>query len=268
MELPFIKKAIAIGECHGILNLMDFKLEIIHGFLRRNMSLTIFLERGFDQQGQINSWMNSGYPDQEFKKRFLNPTTSLFLNDQYLFLDGLAQLYHAHSDQLNIHCIDISFDNPSEVQSQRVLSCTDEDQFDQLREEFIIDRMREYQSLLHHTDKIIWFCGNMHASKTANYFPLDDKSSLHIRTSSMWLDSEFDLESVFTLPFSGDSTYQKNGRLAQSHFAPQSSIFETLTHKPFDGLRSTSSLEIPSPEFIESYDWVFGIKKALHSEII
>lgn len=260
MQIPMQAKALAFGEVHGINGLPDLKIGLIRSWLDQNQSVCLLLERGVDQQSAIENWMRDGHPTNSFLQRFINPNTSLFFETEYNFLDSLAKLHLSYPGQLQVFCVDIAFDDSDDTTSKSILSEGDEDLFDQRREQFIIEEMQTHERTLSASQKIMWIAGNMHASKTAHYFPLDEVSVSHILTSSMWLHERFGLESIYTLAFSGQARYQSEAGLALHPLSPSSLEFQHLT--AFQGFRPTHSLPGLSPEFRNSYDWILGIPDA------
>lgn len=120
--------------------------------------------------------------------------------------------------------------------------------------------MQTHKQTLDRSDRILWVAGNMHASKTSHYFSLHGPPLEHVDTSAMWLDEQYGLESIFTLPFSGFSNYQHHGKMALSEFKIQSPLFTTLN--TFEGLQATASLHPLSEVFQKSYDWIYGLRQA------
>lgn len=268
MKISFSKKSIAFGELHGILNLTKIKLEIIRQLACEGHSILICLERDFDQQKLIEDWLISGKPNQILKEKFLSPISSQFLEDQFIFFDQLASLRHQYGDKIKVLCVDIAFNNSNDDISKEILATQDEDKFDASREQFIIGRLQMYQSILDESDKIIWISGNMHASKTAYYFPLKTECCPHVSTVAMWLNQKYGLESIFTLPFSGAFNYQSGQKMVVSEFKIQSSALNDLALSPFDGFKSTEVFPNLSKKFKDSYDWIYGLQEATPSRAI
>ncbi len=259
----FKKKALAFGEVHGISGLTKAKLDIITNWLLQDLIISICLERDSDQQAQIEDWIQSNKVSNEFKSRFLTSTTSQFLDDQYYFFQELSLIALNYPRKIKVFCVDISFNEPTDEASRLVLSARDEDHFDSLREKFIIERLREHQPCLDRSDKVLWIAGNMHASKTSNYFPLNGSASNHIPTAAMWLDETYGLESIYTLPFSGAYSYQQQGNLKINEFESTDWAGES-----FDGFRPAKAISKLSNDFKMSYDWVYGIKNAIAARSI
>lgn len=258
----FSKKAVAFGEIHGISNLVQPQIEIIRDWLVKGHSVSVCLERAFNQQELIEDWLSTGRPGADLSDGFLDPKTSHHLDNQLFFLSKASLLRKQFPGKMHVLCVDIAFENAEDEASREILKIKDEDEFDKRREDFILARMQDHGHVLHGSDKIIWIAGNMHASKTARYFPLNGGSSSHIPTAAMWLDEQYGLESVFTLPFSGALNYQSGGRLIRSEIEVTSPEFSGLMAAPFDGFRPSVHFQNLSADFKNSYDWIFGIKRA------
>lgn len=258
-------KAIAFGEIHGIRNLIHIKVSFIDSLLKSGCKVFVGLERDFDQSENINAWMKTGETPSELLKRFVHPTTSSFLCDQFDFLNDLSHLYRAYPNQMKIHCLDISFSTESETdRSREIRNITDEDVFDLERENFIIDQFSQLKGELDSSDKVVWIAGNMHCSKTDSYFPIQGKPEPHIKSVGSWLNSEYGCTSIFSLPFGGKYTYQFQEKLVSKNI--QSPQWTDRLHS-FEGLKK--SLSITSHfEFSEAYDWIIGIKECEPSKMV
>jgi hypothetical protein len=267
MGKKFDQKALALGELHGISDLLHFKLGLIKSWISEKKSVAVLLERDFNQQATINYWMDRGHPETNFEQKFFNVSTSSFLIDQYTFLKELSEIFALNKDLISVHCVDVSFSGDLDIRSKEIIAVQDPDEFDMLREQYIVDRIVDCKPALDKADKILWICGNMHASKTPNYFSLDEEPTAHNSTSAMWLDSQYGLESIFSLPFSGQYMYQQNGKLEINNFSLKCSLFEGLGKFPFTGICASSSLPQLNDVFLKSYDWIYGISKTSPSQV-
>lgn len=257
----FNKKALAFGEVHGITNLTEAKLAIISEWLTQGRSVSVCLERDFTQQIQIEEWLQKGRPG-SLLSLFEKPTSSQFLEDQYSFLDQLSYSHRKHPGKMRVHCVDLSFGDPEDANSKKILAIQDEDLFDSEREHFIVSQMQSHKNELDKSDKIIWIAGNMHASKTAMYFPRIGKPTRHISTAAMWLNETYGLESIFALPFAGKINYQAKGRLSEEILKNPTAITDGWIDSPFQGYRASQSISNAPQNFKDSFDWIYGINPA------
>lgn len=220
MNSMLTKKAVALGECHGIANLVTYKTRLARDWAEQGLSVAVCLERDFDHQVSLNKWLFSGQPDPRFRDKFLKPKTAQFLEDQFFFFDELARISRRFPGRVRVLCVDISFKHP-DAASRAVLNARDENEFDRLREKFIIERMQARRDALDRSDRILWIAGNMHAAKFPFYFPLDSEPCPHIETAAMWLNERYGAESIFTLPFAGQYNYNvmENRGFQNSTFA-------------------------------------------------
>lgn len=255
-------KAIAIGEIHGIRNLTPIKISLLESLLECGNKVFLGLERDFDQSESVNHWMRTGEVPIELIRMFESPKTSSFLCDQFEFLSHLSHLYRTYPNQLQVHCLDISFSAESEDElSKKIRKVDDEDAFDSQREKFIIDQLSGLKNSLDSSDKIVWIAGNMHCSKTDFYFPIQGSPVRHIETVSYWLDSQYGCTSMYSLPFEGENTYQMQGKLDSKRIQTPLWAKDATV---FDGIKKSAGI-INHSEFSKAYDWVFGVKECIPS---
>lgn len=211
---------ISFGEVHGVVDLCDVYINIVEAWIKQGRSICVLLEIPFDEQEEIDKWMQSGKISEDYLENYRNPSVSAYLSSNYRFLNTLA-LLNRKSNLIRTICFDMSFDHDLDPTlsnahslSKKIQNIKDEDLFDRQREDFIKQRVESNWNKIEEVDKTLMICGNMHAAKSDYYFARGTAPQKHVETITYWINARLPVCSIYFTPKRLNLTYQHNGTLA------------------------------------------------------
>ena len=256
---------ISFGEVHGVVDLCDVYINIVEAWIKQGRSICVLLEISFDEQGEIDKWMQSGKISKNYLENYRNPSVSAYLSSNYRFLNTLA-LLNKKSNLIRTICFDMSFDHALDPAlstdhsiSKKIQSIKDEDLFDLQREGFMKQKVASHWNKVEEADKTLMICGSMHASKSDYYFARGAEPLKQIETITYWINVRRPVCSIYFAPKKLNNTYQHNGALAtKTSVGLNTDLVGATSRLSGPSLISVGELALSEP-WKKSFDYLYYV---------